>query len=517
MSGRNVYGFWKIAEMEPSTIVVIDPEQKEWSAQAMLSVSNRLVHRLRGRGMRVGDALAVALPDSAPFLQLYLAALQAGFYFIPLNPASTASELVYILRDSQAVLLVHDQANREAVTRVTLNLQSTTAVSLEDLLAESDGESPETPMDRTSGAPLFYTSGTTGQPKAVLKPLGQTCPDRLGKFAAVHLNAVCGIRPRSGAVHLVVSPLYHSASLLWCTDHLHLGHTVVLAGAWDSARILTLIQRYGVTGSLMVPTHFYRLLQMPECVRKGFALHSLRHVVHTGAPCPTTVKQAMLDWWGPVIYEVYGAAEGGGTRVTPKEWLARPGTVGRSFGRIRILDDGGEECPIGETGIVFIKLGPTAFSYRNAPGKTRLSQKDGYFTVGDRGYLDQDDYLFLRGRETSMILSGGVNVYPAEVEAAIISHPQVADVVVVGVSDDEFGQRVKAVVQPVSGVSDRTLQQDLALFVEQELAPAKRPRLYQFVDHLPRNPAGKIAHGTLLNYQKKEAPGFPVESTDTGV
>ena len=483
MRSRGPYGFWEISRSVPDTVAVVDVAGREWSAGEMLSRCRQMAGWMKARGLSPGDVVVAALPDSAFLLQLALTALESGLYFAPLDPALTQAEMEFIKTDSRAALFLD---------------QSAVGGLLEELESFSEPRAGE----GVAGSLLFYTSGTSGRPAAVLKPLANSAPEQLGKLAAVHLNAVCGIRPRSGCVHLVASPLYHSASLLWCLDHLHLGHQIVLAGSWDSERFLSLVERYGVTGSLMVPTHFYRLLQLPEESRQRYSTASLRHVVHTGSACPVTVKRRMMSWWGPVIYEVYGAAEGGGTRVRPEEWLAKPGTVGAGFGRIRILDEQGLECPPGIVGRVFIKLGSTAFSYLNARDKTENNRRDGFFTVGDLGYLDEDGYLFLQGRESHLIVTGGVNVYPAEVEAVLGSHPSVSDILVLGVADEEFGERVKAVVEPVSPDKTEGLEKVLRELAERELAPVKRPRLYEMVECLARNDAGKVTHQARAKYSQ---------------
>ena len=487
MGRRTLYGFWDIAEDRPESVVVVDADGREWSAREMLLGCHRWANLMISKGMKSGDIVACALKDSAVFLQICLAALKSGFRFAPVNPDSGESELNTIRNDPGLTLFVDD-------------------TSLQPLLEELASCSSERPPEPTSGNLLFYTSGTTGRPRAIQKPLSGEPPEQLGKLAAVHLNAVCGIRPRSGCVHLVASPLYHSASLLWCVDHLHLGHKVVLTGCWDSESFLQLAETYRVTGSLMVPTHFYRLLQLPPETRERYSTESLRHIVHTGAPCPVSVKRRMLDWWGPVISEVYGTAEGGGTRVTPQEWLTKPGTVGKSFGRVRILNEEGGDCPPGEVGRVYIRLAKATFCYRSGEERADPERCRGFFTVGDLGYLDEDDYLFLLGRRSATIITGGVNVFPAEVEAVLRTHREVADVLVLGVPDEEFGELVKAVVEPVSFPPSESLQSELRELAERELAPAKRPRLYEMVEELGRNQAGKVSHQARTRF--KRHPGL---------
>jgi long-chain acyl-CoA synthetase len=264
---------------------------------------------------------------------------------------------------------------------------------------------------------------------------------------------------------------------------------------FDAEGALRLVERHRVTTTHMVPTQFHRLLLLPEEVRRRYDTSSLRHVLHAAAPCPVDVKRRMLEWWGPVIYEYYGATEGGGTLVGPEEWLARPGTVGRAWGggaEVRILDDEGKELPPGEIGTVYLKV-LQDFRYEGDPEKTRASRRGDFFTVGDVGYLDADGYLFLCDRKIDMIISGGVNVYPAEVEAALFAHPKVGDAAVFGIPDPEWGERVLAVIEPAPGVAPGPeLAAELLDFCRSRLAHYKCPRSVEFSAALPRDPNGKL-------------------------
>ena len=255
-------------------------------------------------------------------------------------------------------------------------------------------------------------------------------------------------------MHLCGSPLYHTAVLVFAASSLHYGHTVVLMDKWTPELCLEAIQRYRVTTSHMVPTQFHRLLALPEAVRARFDVSSLRHMVHAAAPCPVDVKRRMFEWWGPVIYEYYAASEGGGTLVTPQEWLRHPGTVGRAWptSEIRILDDAGNAVAPGTPGTVYMALGAADFAYHKDDAKTAANRRDGFFTVGDVGYLDDDGYLFLCDRKIDMIISGGVNIYPSEVEAELLKHPKVADAAVFGIPHEDWGEEVKAVIEPAPGV-----------------------------------------------------------------
>jgi long-chain acyl-CoA synthetase len=303
-----------------------------------------------------------------------------------------------------------------------------------------------------------------------------------------------GIEPGGDDVHLVTSPMVHMAPLAFAWFSLHFEHRLVLMDRFDAGRALELVARHRVTTTHMVPTQFHRLLRLPDAVRAAHDVSSLRRVLHAAAPCPVEVKRRMLAWWGPVLWEYYGATEGGGTLVRPEEWLRRPGTVGRPWpgADVKILDDEGRECPPGRVGTVYLKL-LADFEYKGDPEKTRAGRHGGYFTVGDVGELDDEGWLFLRDRKIDMIITGGVNVYPAEVEAVLLEHPAVADAAVFGIPHEEWGEEVKAVVEPVPGARPgRELEEALLAHCRERLAAYKCPRSVDWSDALPRDPNGKL-------------------------
>jgi len=304
-----------------------------------------------------------------------------------------------------------------------------------------------------------------------------------------------GIKPVDGNVHLCGSPLYHTAVLTFASCSLHMGHTVVLMEKWTPEGCLRAIEKRRVTTSHMVPTQFHRLLALPAPVRGQYDVSSLRTMVHAAAPCPPEIKRKMIEWWGPTIYEYYAATEGGGTRVAPEEWLRYPGTVGKAWpgSAIRILDDEGKEKPLGEAGTVYMALGPAVFEYHKDKAKTEANRREGFFTVGDIGYLNEDSYLFLCDRKNDMIISGGVNIYPAEVEAALLAHPKVGDAAVFGIPDPDWGEQVKAVVEPAAGVDPGpALAQEILAFCSDRIAKYKMPKSIDFLPALPRDPNGKL-------------------------
>ncbi len=496
------YGFWRLAQNDPSRIALVEPDGRRRTAGEVLANTNKLVHGLRALGLGVGDVVTTVLPNGGPMIELYLAALQAGFYLVPINHHLTASEIAYIVQDSGAKVLVAGErfadACAAAADEAGLPAAARFAVGTipgfrpyEDLMA---GQPDTMPPDRVAGQVMNYTSGTTGRPKGVRRPLAPYDPDIVGQTIGMFLM-MFGVQPLDGNVHLVGSPLYHTAVLMFAGSSMHFGHGVVLMDKWTPESSLAVMERDRVTTSHMVPTQFHRLLALPEDVKAKYDLSSLRHIIHAAAPCPIDVKRAMLAWWGPVIYEYYAASEGGGSLVTPSEWLEKPGTVGRAWpsSEIRILDDEGKDVPTGEIGTVYMKLGSNDFEYHGDKGKTDANRRDGFFTVGDVGLLDEDGYLFLRDRKIDMIISGGANIYPAEIEGALLSHPKVGDAAAFGIPDTDWGESVKAVVEPAAGVTPSpALAEELMAFCQQKLAKFKCPRSIDFVEAMPRDPNGKL-------------------------
>jgi acyl-CoA synthetase (AMP-forming)/AMP-acid ligase II len=340
---------------------------------------------------------------------------------------------------------------------------------------------------------MMYSSGTTGRPKGILRPMPEVAPDDqlpLMAFAKVLFSF------RSGMTYLSPAPLYHSAPQGGLSAALRLGSTVVVMERFDAEQWLALVEKYRVTHSQMVPTMFSRLLRLPAKVRTAYDISSLEGIVHGAAPCPVPIKKAIIDWFGPIVTEYYGATESNGfTWCDSARWLERPGTVGRAIrGELLILDDNGEACPTGVDGTVWFR-GATAFDYFEDPVKTAESRTaDGTTsTVGDVGHVDAEGYLYLTDRKSYVIISGGVNVYPQETENLLATHPAVLDVAVIGVPNEDLGEEVKAVVQPVdSGTAGSDLEEELIEFCRAQLAHFKCPRTVDFVDELPRWPTGKL-------------------------
>ena len=493
--------FWRRAEQDPGWTALIEPDGTQVTAGEVLAWANQLTHVLRALGLRPGDGIAAVLPNGSPALEVYLAALQGGWYYTPINWHFTAPEIAYIVADCEArAFFVHERyAAVGGAAAVQAGVPASGRLSygtvpgftpVPNLLA---GQPASMPANRTAGSTMHYTSGTTGRPKGVRRPLSGLDPDEAAELTTALLQ-LFGVPAGQPNVHLVTSPNYHTAVTLFGAAASHLGHTLAYMDAWDAEQALACVERYRVTSTHMVPTHFKRMLALPAETRQRYDLSSMRWLLHAAAPCPVPLKQAMLDWWGPVVYEYYAATEGGGTLATPQDWRDRPGTVGRAWpvSKVMIADDDGTECPPGQPGTVYLQMG-LDFEYKGDPAKTEANRLRGFFTAGDIGYLDGDGYLFLCDRKSDVIISGGVNIYPAEIEAELIMHPAVADVAVFGIPDDEWGERVMAVVQPADGQSaGPELAADILASLDGKLARLKWPSTIDFITEMPRDPSGKL-------------------------
>jgi len=482
-------GFYAIAQADPDRLAVIDTDGSRTTYGELLARVDQVSHGLRDRGLTTGDVVAGVLPNGLDAIVMLMATGQLGLYYVPVNWHLTQAEVAYILDDCDARLVVAGEAEAAAVPGAEIGT---------DRLAA--GQPATAPEERAAGAVMWYTSGTTGFPKGVQRPLPGAAPESIVPLYTWFLGEVLDLRPGDG-VHLVTSPMYHSAPCAHTQFALHLGHTVVIAPRFEPAAVLELIDRHRVTNAMMVPTMFHRMLRLPAEVRQRFDVSSLRQVIHTAAACPVAVKQAMMDWWGPVLYEYYGSTESTiAFAVRPHDWLARPGTVGRPAPTFeaKILDAAGEEVPVGEPGLIHVKSGLGAFEYRKDRAKTAASMRGEWYAPGDIGYLDEDGFLFLCDRRTDLIISGGVNIYPAEIEAALLEHPAVADVAVIGVPDEEWGQQVVALVEPAEGVTPGPeLTARLLDHCGPRIAKFKHPRVIEYRERLPRTPTGKLSRSKV--------------------
>ena len=495
-------GFWKLAQQSPDTLALVDPQERRWSRGELFAEANRMAHGLRGLGLKPGDCVALVMENCAEFFQINLAVTQIGLYMTPINNHLTAPEIAYIVKDSGAKVFFGSEkfaaACQAAQEQIGFPPESSFALGTVEgfrPFSELTAEQPATrPEDRCAGQVMNYTSGTTGKPKGVRRALAPIDPDLVAALTT-GLLAMFGLQPEDDNVHICGSPLYHTAVLMFSSTSLHMGHAVVLTEKWEPESMLRLIEKYRVTQSHMVPTQFNRLLKLAPAIREKYDVSSLRAMIHAAAPCPIDTKWKMLNWWGDSIYEYYAATEGGGTLVTPQEWRERPGTVGKAWpnAEIKIFDDEANELDPKTVGTVYMKLGQADFKYKDAEQKTRDNRIGDFFTVGDVGELDEAGYLFLRDRKTDMIISGGANLYPAEIEAELVQHPKVADVAVFGIPNEDWGEEIKAVIQPMDGVeAGPALSEEIFAWCADRLAKMKTPRSIDYLAELPRDPNGKL-------------------------
>ncbi len=490
------------AESTPDKPAIIMGSSGEVVSFAEINArANRLARLLRESGLGKGDHIALFMENQPRFMEVVLAALRSGLYVTAINSFLTAPEVAYIVNDCGARALVTsaakapivadlagEHATPEIHTRLMVDGISHGFDAYEPAI---DAFSGERLPDETMGATMLYSSGTTGRPKGVLGPLPETTPSENQSAAA--LSVLFGFEQEM--TYLSPAPLYHAAPLAFSSGTLSLGGTVVVMERFEPRNALSHIERYGVTHSQWVPTMFSRMLKLPEEDRRAHDLASHRIAIHAAAPCPVPVKRAMIDWWGPILLEYYAGTEGNGsTFINSEDWLAKPGSVGRAMAtQLHIVDEDGKDLPPGQEGTVCFS-GGGSFEYHNDPEKTQESRLgEGRTTLGDVGYIDEDGYLFLTDRKAYMIISGGVNIYPREIEDHLITHPKVADVAVFGVPNEDFGEEVKAVVQPMPGVEpDEELAEELLAFCRDGLARFKVPRSIDYEEELPRLPTGKL-------------------------
>ena len=461
--------------------------------------SRRVAAVLHDAGLRPGDGVALVLPNRPEFFEITWGCQLSGLYYSAVNTHFTPDEVAYVLEDSEAKAVFVDESMPE-LAQYLLENNPGVAVCISvgsalpgwtfygDALA-SAGDAPPA----CDGTEMLYSSGTTGRPKAVRRPLPT---DGNGSWAQKVLEYSLGQRYAMdpSSVYLSPAPLYHAAGINYTMAVHRVGAASILMRKFDAEAVLRLIEKHRVTHAQFVPTMFVRMLKLPEAVRGSYDLSSLRCVIHAAAPCPVDVKYKMMEWFGPIIHEYYGGTEGfAGTGIGPEEWLAHPGSVGKPITPVHVLNDDGVEVPVGTAGELFFEGGP-AFEYFKDPDKTAsVSNARGWRSLGDMGFVDQAGYLYLTDRSTFMIVSGGVNIYPQEVENLLVMHPKLVDAAVFGVPNDEFGEEVKAVVQPIAGIdAGPPLEAELIEYCRAHLATYKCPRTIEFDPKLPRDPNGKL-------------------------
>ncbi|MFP5068219.1 acyl-CoA synthetase [Pseudonocardia nantongensis] len=506
--------------MFPGTHAATDPEKpaaimagsgRTLTFGALEEGSARLANYLHAAGLRRGDVVALVCDNTLRVYEVYWAAQRSGLYITAVNHHLSAPEAAYIVRDCGAKALIVSSGvaglaaaiedHVDTPVRLAFGGEVPGATRYADYDAELAGTTATPPADQPRGADMLYSSGTTGRPKGIKPTLPERQVDEPGDTYQALFGPMYGFD--TDTVYLSPAPLYHAAPLRFSATVQALGGTVVVMERFDPEQALVLIERYRVTHSQWVPTMFVRMLKLPEEVRARYDLSSLRVAIHAAAPCPVDVKQAMIDWWGPVLHEYYAATEAIGiTFIDSAEWLERPGSVGRAgLGTIRICDEEGRELAPGEIGTVYFERDVRPFEYHNDPAKTQAAEHPehpNWTTCGDLGYVDEAGYLFLTDRKAFMIISGGVNIYPQEVEDCLALHPKVLDVAVIGVPDPEMGEKVKAVVQPAEGAEGGPeMEQELIGFVQERIARYKAPSSVDFTDFLPRTPTGKLVKREL--------------------
>jgi long-chain acyl-CoA synthetase len=462
------------------------------------AASNRVAQFFRSRGLAAGERVAIFLGNLPDYFALAWGAQRCGLRFVCISSKLTASEVDYILTDSGAKLLIADAALADVATVLTAQVERFALggalsgfASWEDAVAAM----PSTPVaDQTAGTGMLYSSGTTGRPKGILPAM--PADPAIDHVTPLTMLAAGFFGLGAHTAYLSTAPLYHAAPLGWTMTVHKLGGTVVLMRKFDAEAALAFIAQYRCNAGQFVPTHFVRMLKLPDDVRGRYDVSSMKVAIHAAAPCPVPVKRAMIDWWGPVIDEYYAGTEANGfTAIKAAQWLERPGSVGTAIGeaKLHICDEDGNDLAAGQEGMVFFE-GPRQFEYHNDPVKTAESRnRHGWTTLGDVGRVDEDGYLYLTDRKSFMIISGGVNIYPQEIENHLVTHPKVADVAVVGAPHEEMGEQVVAVVQPVDMAdAGDALRDELIAYARTALSGVKLPRRIDFMEQLPRHDTGKL-------------------------
>jgi long-chain acyl-CoA synthetase len=479
----------------------------------MDAYANRFAQLLRARGLKRGDHFAVLMENNVHYLQVVWGSQRAGTMMVPISTRLTAPEICYILKDAGAKVLLTSTRYAEAIEGIRdecadLPLLIVDGEGEEDYEAALAAQPAEPIADQAPGQYMLYSSGTTGRPKGV-KPAPPEDDDILATNPLMGLAVMGAGMPADGSmVYLSPAPLYHAAPIGWCTTAQRLGGTVVVMEKFDPEHALETIEKYKITDSQWVPTHFVRMLKLDPEVRTRYDLSSHQRALHAAAPCPVPIKREMIEWWGPIINEYYAGSEGVGmTLIKAEDWLTHPGSVGKAIhGTLHVCDAEGEEVPAGQDGLLYFEndLIPT---YHNDPEKTREAMHPkGWMTLGDIGHLDADGFLYLTDRKSHMIISGGVNIYPQEIENLLVTHDKVMDAAVIGAPCPDFGEKVVAVVQPIDMAdAGDALEAELRDFLAPSLSKIKMPKLFDFRAQLPREANGKLYKRELRDEFQKAA------------
>tara|TARA_R110000751_G_scaffold2018_8_gene8705 strand:+ start:42997 stop:44544 length:1548 start_codon:yes stop_codon:yes gene_type:complete len=479
----------------------------------MDAYANRFAQLLRARGLKRGDHFAVLMENNVHYLQVVWGSQRAGTMMVPISTRLTAPEICYILKDAGAKFLLTSTRYAEAIEGIRdecadLPLLIVDGEGEEDYEAALAAQPAEPIADQAPGQYMLYSSGTTGRPKGV-KPAPPEDDDILATNPLMGLAVMGAGMPADGSmVYLSPAPLYHAAPIGWCTTAQRLGGTVVVMEKFDPEHALETIEKYKITDSQWVPTHFVRMLKLDPEVRTRYDLSSHQRALHAAAPCPVPIKREMIEWWGPIINEYYAGSEGVGmTLIKAEDWLTHPGSVGKAIhGTLHVCDAEGEEVPAGQDGLLYFEndLIPT---YHNDPEKTREAMHPkGWMTLGDIGHLDADGFLYLTDRKSHMIISGGVNIYPQEIENLLVTHDKVMDAAVIGAPCPDFGEKVVAVVQPINMAdAGDALEAELRDFLAPSLSKIKMPKLFEFRAQLPREANGKLYKRELRDEFQKAA------------
>lgn len=510
-------GHWVATQADSAAIIMASSGEQVTFAE-LESAANQGAQLLRKMGLKRGDTFALWSGNNARFLEIVWAMRRCGVYMVPIPSKLTAEEAAYLVNDSQSQLVIIDSSLKHALdfsarlsalcpdVKHAYSLNSPLA-GLDQWEAHCAAMPDELIADPSPGQSMAYSSGTTGKPKGVKQPLPEGAFDAPPAFAALMAHRY---HSTPGTCFLLSAPLYHSGPLNMAMSEQSLGATVLLFEKFDAELMLKCIERYRPERGQFVPTMFIRLLKLPENVRKRYDVSSLKVAIHSAAPCPVETKHAMINWWGPILEEIYGGTENvGSTMISSEEWLQKPGSVGRaSRGSIHICDEQGKVLPAGETGTIYFDTG-AQFEYHGDKQKTlstRHPQHSDWSTFGDIGRLDEDGYLYLSDRKAFMIIAGGVNIYPQEAEDVLFTHPKVADVAVFGIPDADMGEQVKAVIEPTEwSDAGEQLAAELIAYCKSRLATLKCPQTIDFQQHLPRDDAGKLAkHAIRASYWSQQ-------------